>query len=420
MTDSSNKPNGCASLLLEPPVVEGEWLTLAASLDDPDGKRHRLWWRVPAARQSAITTWADPFVVSFVVPMMKWRRPVHVEGKVSPSLLANLEGFMSLMHAWFPRTYEPVSLTAAEEVEPPPATRPGEAIAAFSCGVDACFTVYQHQRKLLGRRSQRIGAAMLIHGFDIHLHQPRTREIFDGLLGASREVLASVGLEPTPVATNFRDLPTDWRYSAGTHLVGGLTLFQGAFDRALVANCVSLAVLQIPWGTHLLAKSLLGSDRFRVYDDGYEFIRPEKLLLIADWPEAMRNLRVCFKNTESHLNCGRCHKCVRTILSFRAAGLPLPPALPHDVTDRQIRNTKLDNPSFPRQWTRIVQWALSRGRPKESWMRAALACERRHHRRHRYRAFKRRFVPIRNFFRRVFRGSPLSRRQRTKQTEVSN
>jgi len=411
MEETNDTTDRTARLRLEPPVAEGQWLTLAASLDDPEGKRHRLWWRVPAKWRHAVTTWADPFVVSFLFPMMRWGRPVFVEGKVSPSLLVNLEAFMAITHAWYPDKYVPVPITAAEEVEPPPATRPGEAVVAFSCGVDACFTVYRHHGGLMGRRSQRIGAAVVMHGFDIWLDEPRADEKYAGLLADAREILGNIGLEPTPMVSNFHELPTGWRHSVGTHLVGGLMLLQRAFDRALAAGCVPLPVLNVRWGNHPFTKPLLGSDRFRVLDDGYEVIRPDKIALLAEWPEALRRLRVCFENRDSHHNCCRCSKCIRTILAFRAAGVPLPESFEHDVTDRQIRNTRLDDEAFPGQWLWIVQWAKAHGRGNQSWMRAAVACVRRNRRRRRIKAFKRRFIPVRNALRRVFRGSPLSRRE---------
>jgi hypothetical protein len=115
-----------ARLLLEPWQQEGDELIVAASLDDPQGQRHRLWWRLPALWRAALTSWADPFVVALLIPRMQWLRDVHVEGRVSPSLLANLERCMALVQVWSEGRYPPVTIRGAEEVECPPPLAPGK------------------------------------------------------------------------------------------------------------------------------------------------------------------------------------------------------------------------------------------------------------------------------------------------------
>ena len=104
-------------LCLEPWLEEGDELVVAASLDDPQGKRHRLWWRLPVQWREALTPWADPFVVAFLIPMMQWRRDVFVEGSVSPSLLSNLEYYATICHAWKPDRYQPIEIRVREQVE---------------------------------------------------------------------------------------------------------------------------------------------------------------------------------------------------------------------------------------------------------------------------------------------------------------
>src|SRR5579871_2156112 len=129
-----------ARLVLESPETASGTVRLAATLTHGNGWVDRLWWKLPESWMPALTPWSDPFVVALTFPMMQGGAPVHVEGRVSPSLLANLDLFMRIWHVWAPDRYRPVSITAAEEVELPPAERPSVAIASFSCGVDSSFT----------------------------------------------------------------------------------------------------------------------------------------------------------------------------------------------------------------------------------------------------------------------------------------
>jgi hypothetical protein len=47
----------------------------------------------------------------------------------------------------------------------------------------------------------------------------------------------------------------------------------------------------------------------------------EKLKIVAGWDVAFQNFRVCLANVQEKLNCGRCEKCVRTMLELEALGL---------------------------------------------------------------------------------------------------
>lgn len=400
-------------LILEPLFVEGQTVTVAAELQHPDGPHQRLWWRLPAPWQDAVTPWADPFIVAFLLLMMQWRHPVQVEGKASPSLLANLERFMALVGVWSEGRYEPVTIRAAEEIECPPPPERGQTITTFSAGLDSCYTVYRHRHNLLGRRNQNITAGIVMHGFDIWLDEPNAAAMYQGLLDNCRTMLDSVGVATIPVTTNYHELPLVWGHNLTNHLVGASRLFAGRFDSALVANGVTYARLGVRWGVHPQLLSYLDSRHFRVADDGAEASRLEKISLLKQWPEAMRHLRVCFENPGSHTNCCRCEKCIRTILSFRAAGVELPPAFPADVTNRQIRRIRFHEAQRPFQWQEVADNAAQRGLAHAGWVRAIGATIRYNRRRRFWSRCKQPFLPWRNRIRHLFRGSPQSRRERT-------
>jgi len=403
-----------ARLLLEPWRTEEGRLILAARLEHPDAGPQRLWWRLPEAWVDAVTPWADPFVVAMLFPMMQGRRPVRVEGRVSPSLLRNLETFMAIWHAWVPDLYDPVSIRAAEEVEPPPPARPGTAIVPFSCGVDSCHTLLRHRRGLMGRRNRNIAAGVVMHGFDIWLDQANASAMYAAVMESARGLLDSQAVACIPMTSNFHELPTVWAHSFGTQLVGGLRLLGGRFDSALIPNNIPYVGLGVLWGSHPVSDPFLGSRTFEVTDDGAESGRVEKVELVAQWPEAIQHLRVCFENPGSHANCCRCEKCIRTILSFRAAGCGLPPVFPNDVTDRQVRRVKMRDEIRCVLWEQVVWAARQRGLGETSWCKAICAAVRRNRRRSMRKRFNRRFLTLRNAMRVLFRGSLLSRKQRAR------
>jgi hypothetical protein len=382
-----------AHLTLERPRQEGSDTVLGAVLQHSDKPGCRLWWRIPSQWQQALTPWADPFVVGLLFPMMQGRTDVMVEGTVSPSLLANLEQWMAIWQAWRPGRYTAVEIRAREETEaPPPAVR-GEAILPFSCGVDSSFTVHQHCSAAMGRRNQRITAGMVMNGFDIRLDQENGQAMYEELLRGARAMLASRGVECIPVVSNFHDLATTWGDSFGTHLASGLRLLAGRFDTALIANDVPHTRLEIIWGSHPVTQPFLGSRHFQVVDDGGEVFRFRKIQALADWPQAVQHLRVCYENPGSHTNCCRCEKCIRTMLAFRAAGVARPAAFSKDVDDRRIQRVRFHHEYIVRHWMEIVEGAKSTGQEGTSWVKAIHTAIRRNKRRWWWRRVKRRVLP---------------------------
>jgi hypothetical protein len=382
-----------ARLSLEPPRTEGSILEVAGVLAYPDGQRYRLWWRLPEHWRDALTPWADPFVVGLLFPMMQRQGDVMVEGAVSPSLLSNLEQFAAIWQAWNPDRYRPVQIRARDEVEAPAPAEKGQAIMPFSCGVDSSFTLYRHCMGLAGRRNHRITAAMVMHGFDIWLDQENAQGMYEGLLKGARAMLDSRQVQCVSATSNFHELPCTWGDSFGTHLVSGLRLLAGRFDAALIANDVPHTRLGITWGSHPVTSPFLGSRHFEVSDDGGETFRFRKIQILTRWPELMDHLRVCYENPGSHGNCCRCEKCIRTILAFRAAGVPKPSVFSKEVTHRQIRGVRFHHEYIVEHWKEILLGAKDSGLEDADWIPAVHAAIRRNRRRWWWRRVKKAVIP---------------------------
>jgi len=398
-------------LILEPRRIEGETIELAARLEQ-GSDRYRLWWKLPAAHAESITDWADPFVIGFLFLMMQRGGNVRVEGRVSQSLLRNLETYMAIWQSWAPGKYRPVRIEGDEEVEPPPATSDAM-IMPFSSGIDSCFTLYRHCRGLAGRRTRKIGAAAVMYGFDIIPGQLNAEPMYAEVQRRVMAMSESLHVKCIPMSTNFRTLPTYWEHSHPTQLVSGLSLLGSQFSGMLLPNSVAYTQLEILYGSHPISDPFLGSAAFPVIDDGAESSRLDKCAVIAAWPEAMQHLRVCFGAKGNLENCCVCEKCLRSILSFRIVGVPKPPAFAHDVTDDQIRRVRLDHDLNLGFWIAFLRGFEKYNVPDAPWVRRIRATIRRAQRRRRTTALKAPFIPLRNGIRKLFRGSSLSKSQKS-------
>lgn len=340
--------------------------TISATIERPTG-RLKLWFQVPSEYQDLLTTNCDPFVVGVIFIAMAEKSDLVVHGEVSPSLMRNLEEFQSAWSCWRPEQYGEIDIRA--EVEKEIAVQPEEnsAVVAFSGGVDSTFSVFRHAKGLAWKRPRCfLKSGVLIHGFDIPLEQ---EEVFQRVRRSAEAVLASVGLNGIPVSTNFRCLPTDWEDSHGSGLAAALMIFQKAYRAGIIGSTEPYNALELPWGSNPITDTMLSGNNFEIIHDGAAYGRIEKVRMLVHWPEGVEKLRVCWQGNQLDRNCGRCEKCIRTILNFRVIGAGLPACFDRDVTDQDILGLTKLNKVQQGELSRIVAYAQN-NRISGSWVKA--------------------------------------------------
>ena len=314
--------------------VDGS-ITVSVTIEYPNEQpRSHLWYRVPAEFGSLLSDSCDPFVVAMILPAMFHSAPLVVHGTVSPSLLQNLEEFQAAWACWRPNLYKQIEITAEVEREAP--KPPLEAaIAAFSGGVDSCFTAFRHHASPSRRFQHNLQAGLMVHGFDIPLED---QQAFDGAAKKSKAILSSLGIKFIPITTNYRQVEQklNWVDAYGPAVASSLMLFQNGYTVGLIASAFSYHNLLLPRGSNPITDPFLSSKAFQLVHDGAGYTRLEKIRAIAHWQEARQNLRVCWQGAQKDRNCAQCEKCIRTILGFRVLGLGLPSCFEQDVTDQQI------------------------------------------------------------------------------------
>jgi len=308
-------------------------ITASVTIETPNRTQNCLWYRVQAKHKSLLTSSCDPFVVATIFMAMKQGADLVVHGEVSPSLLQNLAEFQAAWVCWRPEYYRQIEISVEVEREQTPTDRLSRAISTFSGGVDSCFTAFRHTKKLCGRVQRPLEAGLMIHGLDIPLNE---QQIFDNAAKKSRATLASLELELITMATNFREFDQDWEDVHGVAIGSCLMLLQGGYSEGLIPSSLPYDALALPWGSNPITDPLLSSSTFPIVHDGAAFTRTEKVKQIAQWREALQNLRVCWEGTQKDKNCGHCEKCVHTILNFRAVRLGLPPCFDRDIADEEI------------------------------------------------------------------------------------
>jgi hypothetical protein len=302
---------------------------LTVAVRCPEGTRE-LWYEYEPDVTPPSPETLDFAAIALTPLAMMRGLPLHLDGKVSLELLANLEEFRDVWHRWEPTQFEPVDLGASELVR----DRPGErralwggkrptsrerrSIAAFSGGVDAVHTVLMHSRRALGARSAPPVGAVLVHGFDI----PLTDEAgFDHAARGAKAILDDLGIPLVRVRSNLRDgFVPHWEFGFMAATASVLRPFDDRADVAIVGSGAVYGQEPHPWGSHSTTDHLLGSPAFPLYVTGLSVTRTEKARVIGELAAVRKHIRVCWEGPTPGSNCGSCEKCVRTKLNFLAAG----------------------------------------------------------------------------------------------------
>jgi hypothetical protein len=276
---------------------------------DVDG--FRLWYRVPAS--CGVSATADPFAAAALLPSMIRGETVEVDPDlpVSPQLIENLYELQKIFNCWNP-VLKTVSIAAS--TAPSPLVNEG-GYCYFSGGVDSTHTFL--------KRNDEITHAVLIHGLDFY----KTGERYKQAADRNARFVAGFGKTLIPVETNYYEF--GYRYHIHRDLsqagcLGSVALVLG-FPVVFVPSSETYDHLSF-LGSHPLTDPLWSSESTHIVHDSCETKRTDKLRMIAECEPALANLRVCFEDQNS--NCGRCAKCMRTMVSLKLMGItnaPFPP-----------------------------------------------------------------------------------------------
>lgn len=205
----------------------------SAVIELPSGEKQSLWYRIPSQWASSLTDKADPYLIASIFGAMAKRADLYVHGKVSRSLLANLENYQSVWKTWKPDLWDVAEIFVDEELESGLASGKDSAILPFSGGVDCSFTAYRHTHNLAGRNTVKIGAGFLVHFCQDSTEKPITAEL---TTQKASNLLADLEIPLIEVLTNWRHLPfyklVNWEDSHPTALIAVASLFQKVSQNA--------------------------------------------------------------------------------------------------------------------------------------------------------------------------------------------
>ena len=250
---------------------------------------------------------------------------MNIAAAVDPQLGSRLTMAMRLMTHWHKSPLRPLELLAPSVAHPMPGPAQSATAIFLSGGVDALAALHWNTQHYEIGDPRRISVAFFVYGLDIGWKRPDVWELgVEKLTGLCQKL----GIELVPIQTNLRNLSWDWHFYGEWQFASLLAAIAHTastrINRCIIAPDNALENIQHPHGSHPWLNSYYGADFLQILTgDMEQFNRLEKVRMLSAWPESLDVLRVCWVTNaipEGYLNCGRCPKCIRTMLELLVCG----------------------------------------------------------------------------------------------------
>lgn len=299
----------------------------------------------------------DFALAALLLPAMRTGEPLEICVPISTRLRRSIDQIQDIYRCWDP-TLSRVTIKAPVYEGSSSLTRcPTQVGLFFSLGVDSFYTLLKNKT---GRSNngEVITYLIVVHGFDIYFGKWNTN-LYPLVLTNAAKVAQELDAKILPVATNIRDLSdqfADWGVLYhGAAMASVALAVENLFSKVYIAASNSYARLH-PWGTHPLLDPLWSTEKVSLVHDGCEATRLEKVYFIARFPIVLETLRVCFMNPNNEYNCGRCEKCLRTMICLYLAGaLQQCKTLPKELDLDLVRKMPIKTHNDKTRYEELIQ-----------------------------------------------------------------
>jgi hypothetical protein len=266
-----------------------------------------------------------PWLAPATVIAMKLGATLNLPA-VDATALEHVNRAQALLASWYD-DLQPVHVQATATAPSPGGVGVG---CFFSGGVDSFFSALRH--------SDEITHLIFVRGFDIAFTDD---DLGERAAAGARAAATALGKRFVEVRTNIRqvsDPHVSWprQFHGAALAMVGLALAPHLSQVIIPASDYQDDL--VPWGSHPALDPLWSSSAVTVVHDGAETTRSDKVAAIARHQVVLDHLRVCWENPGGAYNCGRCEKCLRTMISLRAVGaLGSCSTLPSSLDVRAVR-----------------------------------------------------------------------------------
>ena len=316
------------------PYVEerGDWVAVCSTVT-LDGVENKLWFEVPSTyAKYLVVERADAFLVAALPMIARRGGRVRVEAPISSMLLHNLRNLLSPCMPLLSSEFSELSIEAEANdamMHPYDQFHVG---TGCSCGVDSMASYRTYSEHNNTPREMLIDNLVFFDGGqhdDVSPSEPlevKVRchdSVYLSRLKQAQEFALAIGLPLIEIRSSLSYFHDGWGHS-NLHTfrdAACILAVQKYFSAYHFASAVHVKhfkfTISDPAYCEEFLLRCLSTESTRLYSSLATSTRYERTKMLCDFAPARRMLNVC---THGFPNCGRCFKCVRTMLQLDLMG----------------------------------------------------------------------------------------------------
>lgn len=342
-------------MVISPPSIEtcADGFRLSARIESPKGPNGELWFEVENDPRTPLPGMATAALIAASLPVAGWiGEDLQALSLCEPHCLAAARTFAR----GFARLHRLPAIAVHAEAGSALDLEPRGVASSFSGGIDSFYTLLNHPE---------IDVLVTGLGFDT---RPDDYPRLEMVRTWTRQVADETGKRCIFVRSNFRALfdPYAPWYEAthGALLTAYAFVLSSIVDTYLLPSSACIDQL-VATGSHALLDAAWSRAPTEIVNDGWEAHRNDKLQAIGADPLVRKALRVCARPSDGR-NCGRCFKCLKTLVAMAIYCIPVPETFPSEPTAEQIRRMRI------KTWRDVARFqtlqADARQNPNSVWM----------------------------------------------------
>ncbi len=271
---------------------------------------------------------SDAFLVALIPIIAKYGGEVTVGGCISNKLQFQLVHILSPVLKHIDSRFHPLvihAVTSAESLSGSHASGTG-----CSAGIDSLATIAKYTRadtppawKLSHALFLNAGSHYMPFSEEHEKNVEHAKILFDGRLNNARQLCQEVGLHLITMDTNLYDFVDEWNHQAiHTYWDSACVLaMQKLFSHYMYASTYHVEKFAFkpldPAYYEQLLLECFSTESVQFHSSLYTLYRFQRTEIVTQFPISKKYLNVCLWDIQ---NCGKCHKCVRTMFQLDLLG----------------------------------------------------------------------------------------------------
>lgn len=285
-----------------------------------NGKRSKIWFSVDKEYESYLC-WerSDAYVIAVLNFAMRNGHDIECDAPLSEDLYYNLDKYLiDAIEQYNPNFYRPIIKAPISSDILPCAGAVGTGI---SCGVDSLHALASQSNL---KFKQHNITHLTFNNVGSHGEGEKAQELFKDRLERPKKFAEEFGYKLVVSNSNLMDVIEQNHFKSHTYSsMFPVYCLQKLYSIYYYASAGykydEFTLIDKPscssGSYEMLSLPLLSTHNLRVYSEGEGMTRMTKLKKVVDYVPSYKYLNVCLMDGD---NCGKCEKCVRTLLGIDA------------------------------------------------------------------------------------------------------